>query len=56
MNAIQKEYLILFNAVTDTVDDLLTLRRRLINAQKLAEETYIESDDTYDSGNTNSTT
>ena len=56
MNSIQKEYLVLFNAVTDTVNDLLTLRRKLINAQMLAEDLYIQSDDTYGSENTISTT
>ena len=40
-----KEYLLLFNAVTDAIDALETLRQTLIKAQCAAEEIYISQDD-----------
>ena len=41
MHEIQKEYSILFNAITDTEAELLRLRSRLVEAQQMAEELYI---------------
>jgi len=41
MHEIQKEYSILFNAITDTEAELLCLRAKLVEAQQMAEELYI---------------
>ncbi|MEA4947413.1 MAG: hypothetical protein VB058_07635 [Oscillospiraceae bacterium] len=41
MHEIQKEYSILFNAITDTEAELLCLRAKLVEAQQMAEESYI---------------
>lgn len=38
------KYLILFNAITDTISQLETLRDRLIAVQQETEEIYISSD------------
>ena len=43
MHEIQKEYSILFNAITDTEAELLRLRIKLVEAQQMAEESYISS-------------
>lgn len=45
---ITKEYLILFNAITDTEKALESLRQKLIDVQQLAEETYINKTDSKD--------
>lgn len=42
---ITKEYLVLFNAITDTERSLEALRMKLISAQQLAEELYISRED-----------
>lgn len=42
MTAISKEYLLLFNAVTDTERTLFQLREALLEAQRRAEELYLE--------------
>lgn len=42
---VSKEYLILFNAITDTVQTLESLRFKLISIQQLAEEMYIGNSD-----------
>jgi len=41
MQEISREYVILFNAITQAENDLSRLREDLIRAQQLAEETYI---------------
>ena len=40
-----KEYLFLFNAVTDAILALESLRAELMAAQQTAEELYVESED-----------
>lgn len=45
MSNITKEYLILFNAISDLADQLEETRRRLILAQQAAEESYISGED-----------
>lgn len=42
MTAISKEYLLLFNAVTDTERALSRLRETLLEAQRQAEELFME--------------
>ena len=42
MTAISKEYLLLFNAVTDTERTLAQLRETLLEAQRQAEELFVE--------------
>lgn len=42
MTAIPKEYLLLFNAVTDTERALSQLRETLLEAQRQAEELFLE--------------
>ena len=42
MNSISKEYLLLFNAITSAEETLCHLREDLINAQRQAEELYLE--------------
>lgn len=42
MNAISKEYLLLFNAVSDAETVLEQLRQALVIAQQRAEELYLE--------------
>ena len=45
MKTISKEYLFLFNAITDAEETLCQLRERLINIQRQAEELYLEETD-----------
>lgn len=45
MTVISDEYLYLFNAVTDAVRALDRLRADLLEAQRRAEELYLERDD-----------
>lgn len=42
MSDITQEYLVLFNAVTEAEQTLAQLRQRLMEAQQLAEELYID--------------
>ena len=42
MNAISKEYLLLFNAITDAEETLRALREQLIAAQQRAESLFLE--------------
>ena len=46
MDAIQKEYTLLFNAITDAESTLEQLRARLIAAQQQAEELFLNAYDT----------
>lgn len=41
----KKEYLLLFNAVTDAIKALQDLQLALVLAQQKAEDLFIESDD-----------
>ena len=43
MSAISKEYLLLFNTVTDAERSLAQLRETLIEAQRQAEELFLEN-------------
>ncbi len=45
MQNLSKEYLVLFNAITDAEESLRRLRARLIDAQQKAEELYIAGHD-----------
>lgn len=45
MEIATKEYTLLFNAVTDAIDKLDSLRAELIIAQQQAEETVISRED-----------
>lgn len=42
MEPITKEYLLLFNTITNMEQTLETLRRELMEAQRRAEELYLE--------------
>lgn len=42
MEPITKEYLLLFNTITNMEQTLETLRRELIDVQRQAEELYLE--------------
>ena len=42
MEPITKEYLLLFNTITNIEQALETLRRELMEAQRRAEELYLE--------------
>lgn len=42
MTALSKEYLLLFNTVTDTEKSLALLRETLLEAQRQAEELFLE--------------
>ena len=42
MDNISKEYLILFNAITDAEHELERMRKKLIRVQQQAEELFIE--------------
>ena len=42
MQEISKEYLLLFNTITNMEQTLETLRRELIDVQRQAEELYLE--------------
>ncbi len=44
MTALSKEYLLLFNAVTDTERALSQLREALLEAQRQAEELFLEGE------------
>lgn len=43
MRDIPKEYLLLFNTITDTEEALRILRERLVAAQQQAEALYMEA-------------
>lgn len=45
MSHVTKEYLLLFNAISDTEDTLRQLREKLIEAQQRAEELFLEETD-----------
>ena len=45
MDAIRKEYALLFNAITDAEATLEQLRLRLIAAQQEAEELFLSAED-----------
>lgn len=45
MNELPKEYLVLFNALTDTEETLARLRERLIAVQQQAEELFVREDE-----------
>lgn len=45
MKIISKEYLLLFNALTDAEDSLRQLQERLMNIQRQAEELYLAEAD-----------
>ena len=45
MQKVSKEYLLLFNAITDAEESLCRLRARLMDAQRQAEELYIAGND-----------
>lgn len=45
MKTISKEYLLLFNAMTDAEEALCQLREKLIDIQRQAEELYLEEED-----------
>ena len=42
MNPISKEYLLLFNAITNAEETLRQLREGLLDVQRQAEELYLE--------------
>ena len=42
MNLIPKEYLLLFNAITNAEETLCQLRESLMDAQRQAEELFLE--------------
>lgn len=42
---VTKEYLLLFNAITDAEETLRQLRSNLIAAQQRAEDLFVEEDD-----------
>ena len=43
MDTISKEYLLLFNAITDAEETLMQLRLRLIAVQQRSEELFLEA-------------
>lgn len=45
MENLTKEYLLLFNAISDAESSLESLRNKLIEVQTEAEELYISKDD-----------
>ena len=45
MSTISKEYLFLFNAITDTEETLHQLRQRLIAVQQQAEELFLQEEE-----------
>nr|WP_325195091.1 hypothetical protein [uncultured Oscillibacter sp.] len=45
MKTISKEYLLLFNAVTDAEENLRELREKLMAVQRQAEELFMEETD-----------
>ena len=48
MNSLKKEYLFLFNALTDTEEALQQLRRDLMAVQQQAEELFLSAEDDAD--------
>lgn len=44
MENLTKEYLHLFNAITDTIEDLEELKQKLMQSQAAAEALYIEDE------------
>jgi len=50
MKEIGKEYLLLFNAVTDTLNTLEELRERLMEAQRQAEELFLGEEESCNCG------
>lgn len=42
MKSLSKEYLVLFNAITELEESLAQLRERLIDVQREAEDLYLE--------------
>ena len=44
MQGISREYLLLFNAMTDAEESLSRLRTKLIDIQRQAEELFLEGD------------
>jgi len=48
MQSISDEYLLLFNALTDAEAELMSLRNRLMNVQRSAEELFIGARDNAD--------
>jgi len=48
MKDISKEYLLLFNAITDTEEALRQLQARLVAAQQQAEALFLEETDPID--------
>ncbi len=45
MENLSAEYLLLFNAVSETVNKLEEMKQALLNAQMYAEDLYISKDD-----------
>ena len=45
MQSISKEYLLLFNAISDAADSLAQLRASLMEAQRQAEELFLQRTD-----------
>lgn len=45
MNPISKEYLLLFNAITDAEETLQALRERLITVQQRSEELFLRAEE-----------
>jgi len=45
MSDIRKEYILLFNTITDTIEALEQLRTRLIAAQQQAEELFLDAEE-----------
>ena len=45
MKTISREYLLLFNALTDTEETLRQLREKLMDIQRKAEELFLEETD-----------
>lgn len=50
MTVIPKEYLLLFNAITDAEQSLAQLRETLLQVQRQAEELFLEQPDDPPSG------
>jgi len=48
MQQITKEYILLFNAITDAEIILQNLHKKLVIAQQMAEELYISSENSID--------
>ena len=50
MKELSKEYLLLFNTITDVEESLQHLRAKLVAAQQRAENLFLEGADSADSG------